>query len=697
MASAVNFKGIFSRRPGVYASVDTSALEIGTTTTNRISIVADMPFLQQGVTKTLSSLNALTKVEASSSFLQNIAKILFNPANDPNVTGSPATVTLVSPNPSTQAFKNLDCSSAEMLVVKAKSYGSFGNQVQISAANNAADAALKDVLVKRGSTIETFTGIGTGNVFTTQYTASTGVYADAGVTAAYARATGLTIKQKISGAVSGLDNATNSAIKTYAYAASDKLIFKGPVTVFLEQNDSAFAGAAASNQNIIVTIVGTSLAGAAQTVALDFEGSNGTEQTTTESFATITSVKCDPGSDAGGDYDVDLTFDYVVNAADHPTIQGAIDEINGKSGQGFVASSVEPFYTSSVAFNKMDAITAGTDMKGSSMGVKADLQEYVRVLVAYSALVTAEEKAGSAGGSLDATSGGYVSLTGGSETAEASLSDANWATAIDSLRVAIDPVSQEVVDVQTIVLFNTDESVQKDLRSHCEFMAGAGKNECNGWVAMPSNSTLTNIRLRSKALNTRHLSLVFQDMTTTTADGSTVKVDPRYTALALAGIQNSTATGVPMTRKIVNAQKVHQLSSLSLIDSIEDLLESSVTVLMPTPLGYRVERSLTTLQSDNMAFNEVSGNESINTSIRDLRTGLDAKIGQPNVATTLQSVTSIVKSRLRLQISNGIIKAVNESSVEAIDQGDGILIRYTAAPTLPINFIKIEAAFVAAI
>ena len=344
----------------------------------------------------------------------------------------------------------------------------------------------------------------------------------------------------------------------------------------------------------------------------------------------------------------------------------------------------------------MDAIAAGTDMKGSEMGVKADLQEYVRVLVAHSALVTAEEKSGAVGNTLDATSG-YVSLTGGSETAESSLSDSHWATAIDALRVAIDPVSQETIDVQTIVLFNTDESVQKDLRAHCDYMAGAGKNECNGWVAMPSDSSVTNIRARAKALNTRHLSVVFQDMTTTASDGSTVKLDPRYTALALAGIQNSTATGVPMTNKFINAQKIHQAASISLIDSVEDLLESSVVVLMPTALGYKVERSLTTLQSDNMAFNEVSGNESINTSIRDLRAALDSKIGQPNVATTLQSVESIVKSRLRDQVSNGIIKAVNESSVEAIDQGDAILIRYTAAPTLPINFIKIEASFVAAI
>ena len=695
MPSAVNFKGIFSRRPGVYAAVDTSALEIGTTTTNRIAIVADLPFLQQGVSKTVTSQNALTKLEASSSFLQNIAKILFNPANDSNVTGSPAAVTLVSPNPSTQALKHLNCNSSEQLTVKAKSYGSFGNQLQVSVANNANDSALKDVLVKRGSTVETFTAIGTGNVFTTQYTAAaSGVYAHA-VTAAYARATGLTIKQTLKSAQSGLSCAADATV-TYATAASDKIIFKGPIKVSLFRNDSATSAGSGSNAGAKVTITGTNLAGSATTEIAEFQG-GANNVTTTAKFATVTSVVLLTQSSAvSGTYTVDLDVDYVVNAADHATIQLAVDEINGKSAQGFVASVVEPFYSSSVAFNKMDAIAAGTDMKGSAMGVKADLQEYVRVLAAYSALATAEEKSGAVGNTLDATSG-YVSLTGGSETAESSLSDSHWATAIDALRVAIDPVSQETIDVQTIVLFNTSESVQKDLRDHCDYMAGAGKNECNGWVAMPSDSSVANIRARSKALNTRHLSVVFQDMTTTASDGAAVKLDPRYTALALAGIQNSTATGVPMTNKLINAQKIHQLTSISLIDSVEDLLESSVVVLMPTALGYKVERSLTTMQSDNMAFNEVSGNESINTSIRDLRAALDSKIGQPNVATTLQSVTSIVKSRLRDQVSNGIIKAVNESSVEAIDQGDAILIRYTAAPTLPINFIKIEASFVAAI
>lgn len=700
MPTAVNFKGVFSRRPGVYADVDTSALEVGVTTTNRMAIVADMPFLQQGVTKTLTSQGALLKVEPTSKFLQDVAKIVFNPANDPNVTGSPAAITLVSPNPSTQAKRTLTCGSVNNLDVKARSFGTFGNTIAVRVQNNASDSALRDILIKKGSEVEKFNAVGTGNVFTAQYTASEATT----VTGEYARATGLTIKSTVADTTSSLDVTGGGNSVTYAITDATDVAIKGTVKISLTKVAGSNLGA--SDNALTATIVGTNLAGAATTENVVFDDASVLTKTSTNSFATITSVAIALGSGLSGStrYQADVEFSYVVNASEHSTIQSAIDEINGLSSKGYGASVVQPFYTSSVNFNKMDLLT-GTDMKSGTLGFKADLQEYVRIIDTFSALCSAAEVTAAGGGALDQTSGvvsgdettGLVFLTGGSQTAEASLTSTNWATAIDALRPAIDPVSQEAIDVQTIVLFNTDEDVQKDLRAHCIYMAGAGKNECNGWVAMPTEQSLSTIRTRSKALNTRHLALVFQDVTITAADGSNKKLDPRYLALMLASIQNSTATGVPQTSKLINALKVHQASGLNLMDSIEDLLESSVVTIMPSQLGYKVERSLTTLQSDNQAFNEVSGNESINTSIRDLRTGLDQKIGQPNVATTLASVTSIVKSRLRDQVVGGTIKAINEGSVEAVDQGDSILIRYTAAPTLPINFIKIEASFVATI
>ncbi len=168
--------------------------------------------------------------------------------------------------------------------------------MQVSVANNASDSALKDVLVKRGSTVETFTAIGTGNVFTTQYTAAaSGVYAHA-VTAAYARATGLTITQTLKSAQTGL-SCTENATVTYATAASDKIIVKGPIKVSLFKGGAATGATADSNAAVTVTITGTDLSGAAATEVETFNG-GANNFTTATKFATVTSVVLLTGSAA---------------------------------------------------------------------------------------------------------------------------------------------------------------------------------------------------------------------------------------------------------------------------------------------------------------------------------------------------------------------------------------------------------------
>ena len=65
-----------------------------------------------------------------------------------------------------------------------------------------------------------------------------------------------------------------------------------------------------------------------------------------------------------------------------------------------------------------------------------------------------------------------------------------------------------------------------------------------------------------------------------------------------------------------------------------------VVSLSFSPLGYRVERSVTTyLEDDNPIFSEVSANESVNASIRGLRSQLDALIGTANRSLTANRVS----------------------------------------------------------
>ena len=72
-----------------------------------------------------------------------------------------------------------------------------------------------------------------------------------------------------------------------------------------------------------------------------------------------------------------------------------------------------------------------------------------------------------------------------------------------------------------------------------------------------------------------------------------------------------------------------------------------------------------------------------------------ATIGDPNVAASKARIESIVRTRLDRQVKDGVIKAFDAASIEIVDLGDSYNVRYTAAPTFPINFILLEATFVA--
>ena len=97
----------------------------------------------------------------------------------------------------------------------------------------------------------------------------------------------------------------------------------------------------------------------------------------------------------------------------------------------------------------------------------------------------------------------------------------------------------------------------------------------------------------------------------------------------------------------------------------------------------------TYLTDDNPIFSEVSANESVNASIRDLRSGLDRFIGEANRGLTSNRIKSLAVSRLNRQVQDGTIK--NYRDVLLSDEGDTLVINYTVAPVEPLNFIRISA------
>ncbi len=94
------------------------------------------------------------------------------------------------------------------------------------------------------------------------------------------------------------------------------------------------------------------------------------------------------------------------------------------------------------------------------------------------------------------------------------------------------------------------------------------------------------------------------------------------------------------------------------------------------------------MEDDNPIFSEVSANESVNASIRGLRSQLDALIGTANRSLTANRVTSLAQAQLNRQVQDGTIKAFRDVVVQ--DQGDTLVVGYTVAAIEPLNFIKLD-------
>ena len=108
-------------------------------------------------------------------------------------------------------------------------------------------------------------------------------------------------------------------------------------------------------------------------------------------------------------------------------------------------------------------------------------------------------------------------------------------------------------------------------------------------------------------------------------------------------------------------------------------------------MGWRVERSVTTwIKDNNPIYSEVSANESINASVRELRSVLDAFIGQGNSVSTISAIKGIASENLRSQVDRSIIKAFKDLVLE--DLGDTVRVNYTVAAVEPLNFILINAS-----
>lgn len=651
MPSQVNVNGLVTRRPGVYAKVDASALNNKELDINNVAIVGDFPFLEKAKPASATSVRGLAELQYSDDDLAMLASLLYNSASDDRVPGGPNKVYLVNTKTTTQANHTFnDSNGVASLVFKSKAWGVAGGRVFVTIGSGTTTGQ-KYTVIRDGRT-EEFDDVGLEDVIKFKSTGG-----------------GLTSTVEFD-PTSGLLIKTTKTGLNGNFTPVD-MAFDGAIQITMS---SQLAGA----ETVSLTISGINKAtGSADTEVVAF--ANGDQvKTSTKSWSSVSSINSTVNAYAG-------TWTFLVNAFDlsidsYTYAQDLVAKVN--SADGYTAEVSAP-QAGAIKLPDLDAKTS-TPIQGALVAIDANRYAAVQALK-NSSIVTVTAAAGA---DLEpANTAGSVSLSGGTESA-AVLAD--WTTALESIETEsiqiVAALPSNLLDVSGI------SGVHTAVRDHCKFMAGAGANERNCWLGATKDETLSALFARTKSLNSRFASLVFQDITVVDPTGASRTLDPSWTACLMAGMQSGTDIAIPLTRKRPNVVSADQNANIKPTQNANDLLSKGLCFFSKDRLGLMVERSITTyMTDDNPIYSEVSANESVNTSIRDLRNNLNTLIGDPAVITTASRIKTLTLARLNTQVNDGIIKAFVEASVVIEDLGDTFKVTYTMAAIEPINFIVVTA------
>lgn len=645
MPSSLNLNGLKVFRPAVYAEVDASALGGQDASTGNVCLVGYFPSFEQGEPLTFTSAQALSRYDHSDRELAHIGRVAFAPSLDERIPAGANTLTMLNVASTSQAQLALDDADGnDALVIKSSVWGAKGNRTQVSVTNVNTDQVTIEVV--RDGASELFENIESDDVASIYYDGSlldtVGIYADRtlGIDYSWTQA----------------ESFSNGAV---AFDVSD-IVVSGGLQVSLTATNHTSA--------VDVTILGVDQSGLAASAQISFPMGDGATRTTTVNFGRIDSIEADT-TDLVYAGDLSVTGGTLLGVGDFNSLRGMIEALdqfpnvvaNYLAGRDYDADAFD-------AFESNDIVGAS-----NALLVRCDLAEILDALSS-SRLITAERAANGVA-SIDWASS--VNMLSGGASSSASLSD--WTTALQNV---------ESADLQIVVPWTEDENIHAEIKKHLRLAALAGR-ERNAWVGADKSETLSQLNSRARSLNDRNIALVGQQIKLIDPLGNTVTKDPMWLALMLACMQAGSAVGTPLTRK--QPDVVDVLGQWDGNKDASEAIQKGIVSLSFGPLGWRVERSVTTwLRDDNPIYSEVSSNESVNASVRDLRAGLDSFIGQANRSLTANRIKSIVESRLNRQVLDGTIKAFKDVVLE--DLGDTLNVHYTVAAVEPINFIRITAS-----
>jgi hypothetical protein len=750
MPTAIFFNGQRIVRPGAYSKIDASAL--ASVSPAAVGIVAIIGTAEGGKPLSVDPVDSdhtrsetvLTRYRSGN--LRTAGQFAFQPANDPAIPGGAQRLVAVKVNPATQATATLpDSTPTPSVLLTSKDYGAFTNQISVEVATGTTLG--KRITVQFEGTVEDFDDVGGLDTLSVAYPAAAGQWdsasleslaasvrlnltrADIGLvnertadmsaplTVTYVSSDAGDITQTVT--LYGLDAATlpvsetrtlngltpvagtqvfskvTGCRKSAATIGTVTVADTSPITVFslapgvltrglLTITAMPVASALAISVDVLVAAIAVIRGKSATNTDLVVKASLLLVVPATAVFSSITQIEL-------GDVPVartvteagSVTFAHsTVN-----TVQKLLDGINQLTGFTATSEVANPTTFLPSDFDRTLAAVSATPGPGV---LTADLFYFIEILNSSSAFVGGTRLASPNGVMVPANTPAPVFLGGAIE----------GVPTITEYQTAFTLLKKRRVNI--IVPLTGDPAVASLLLTHLIERAGKLRSEANGYiglenVAQTAPPDLARIKTLIQQVQSRHISALAQEPQRFDPDtGQATFYRSWMYAVIAAGMQAGSPIGEPLTRKLPLVTDTRQDTSWTSEDNGDELLDAGLMFSEKVDnIGIRFVRSLTTyLADDNVVFSEMSANESANTAVFRLRTGLDRRIGSRGLRGTAAALKSLANDELSRMIDEEIIFDYRALTVEQI--GDVFPISVEIAPVLPVNFIPITVHLVAA-
>jgi hypothetical protein len=434
-----------------------------------------------------------------------------------------------------------------------------------------------------------------------------------------------------------------------------------------------------SDTAVDAILVGRSASGALVQEAFDLTTGATTPVVGTSTFAYIDYIVL---GDIAGARTVTVSIDAVLTAhTSFPTVATVVDRLNALDG--FTANAVvgnyQTFLMTDADYHTSPARPA-VSLLTPAKDFYADLYYCALKLTQESAYVNG---ARATGGVLPpANTVAPIYLTGGSE---GTPTITQWQAAFDLLKAR---------RYNILVPLTQDSAVHFAALTHLLAKNGDLKSEANGYVGIGTaggaGETRANIQSQIQTLNTRHLCAVSQEVQRyDPATGLATWYPPWMFAALAAGMQAGSTIAEPLTRKLILCTDIRNDASWDVQDDKSDLIDRGLMIAEKVDgVGIRWVRSITThLSDDNLAFVEMSSNESLITAVYEFRTTMDIMIGKRGIGNNVASMVSLAHGVLGRLIDEEKIVAYRALQIEQV--GDVFPTSVELALVNPINFIPI--------